>query len=644
MNSNASHFYSFGPFRLDAVKRRLFRDSEFVPLTPKAFDTLLTLIESAGRIVEKNALMEKLWPGVFVEENNLTQNISALRKALGEKREEPHFILTVPGVGYRFIAEVTQSESGEKPAVVTANVSSTAPETAATEIVASSPAAQAQPRGIGKALLLAGVMIVIGLAGIYYLIARHAKAVRAGTVEPHIKSIAILPFRSLVSEEGDEYLGVGMADALITKLSSLRQIVVRPTNSILRYADSQKDLVEAGHELGVDLVLDGRVQKSGDRIRVTVQLVRASDGAPLWADKFDEKDTDVFTLEDRLTEEVAASLLPTLTGAQKEQLTRRYTEDTEAYQDYIKGRYYWNKRTATGVTKAVGYFEDAILKDPKYALAYAGLSDAYGTLRLVEDVKPEDVMPKARSAALKAIELDPDLAEAHASLGYVKHRYEFDWLGAEKEFKRAIELNPDYSTAHQWYGWYLTCLGKNDAAFEEFKRAQQLDPLSLYVNLTMGIPYYYSQQYDKAAKQFKKVIELDPQLPLAHRWLAKSYQQQGKYDEALAEFQKVVALSGSEEQAPAVGCIYAVTGKQRAAREMLDAMQKLGERHYVSLFHMAAIYAALGEKDRALDLLEKDFKNRNADLITVNIEPEFAGLRSEPRFQQLLKDMGFPQN
>lgn len=646
MNESNKHCYQFGPFRVDAMKRRLQGDGGNVPLTPKAFDTLLVLIENAGQVVEKDDLMEKVWPGVAVEENNLTQNISALRKALGEKREQPQYILTVPGIGYRFIADVRES-SGEDPVSLT----SVEPVTAESDNHPRLTAAKTLDRSNERRnwtrprALIAALVIAVGVAGVAYQVVRRARG--AGVAPPakaEIKSIAVLPFKPLAGGETDEYLGVGMADALITKLSSIKQIAVRPTSSILRYADSNVDPIQAGSALGVNSLLDGRVQKSGDRIRVTLQLLRVSDGASLWAGKFDEKYTDIFAVEDRISEQVVQALLPALTGSQKQQLAKHYTEDTEAYQSYIKGRYYWNKRDSDGLKKAIGYFEDAIIKDPNYALAYAGLADSYAALGVIEDQSSQDLMPKARSAALRALELDDGLAEAHASLGYVKHRFEWDWVGAEREFKRAIELNDDYAAAHQWYGWYLISEARLDEAQAEFKRAEQIDPLSLYTNLTAGMAYFFSDQYDKAAAQYKKVIEMDTSFWLAHRWLGKTYQQQGKYDEAIAEFQTVVKLHGGNmAQAPALGCVYALAGKQAEARRVLAELLRIGRQRYVSPYSVALIYATLGEKDHALEWLEKDLKERGDGLVFLRIEQRFAGLRADPRFADLVKQVGIPQ-
>jgi DNA-binding winged helix-turn-helix (wHTH) protein/TolB-like protein/Flp pilus assembly protein TadD len=725
MDKPAQHFYEFGPFSLDASRRRLLRAGEVVPLTPKAFDTLLALVEQSGRVVEKDDLMERVWPGVAVEENNLTQNVSALRKALGERREQPQYIATVPGLGYRFIAAVSESRpfdadpahderdagktqtgrngfeaavvelqgpettaNGEGTSATAANAEAASPNAANTEGtsanadasnvvtvnassavgalnsvaassagVASSAVVTASIEGAASAwrgrtaharrgrLALAAAVIVVALAaGVYYLLARRARRTEAVAAGAQVRSIAVLPFKSLGADEPDQYLGLGMADALITKLSSIHQINVRPTGSIIRYAGAAQDPSAAGRELGVDTVLDGRVQKSGERIRVTVQLVRALDGAPLWGDTFDEMYTDIFTVEDRISEQVARALIPTLTGEQRQQLSKHYTEDTAAYQSYIKGRYYWNKRTADDLRKSVSYFEDAIIEDPNYALAYAGLADAYSTLGVLDDLAPNEIMPKARSAALKALELDDDLAEAHASLGYVKHRYEWDWAGAEREFRRAIELKPGYATAHQWFGWYLVSLGKTDEAVSEFSRAQELDPLSLYTNLTMGAPYFFSRQYERAAEQYRKVVEMNPDFWLAHFWLSRAYEAEGRYDESLAELQKVLKNTGGNTTEIADrGYVYAASGRAAEARAALAELQQVSQRRYVSPYGIAEDYAGLGRDDEAFEWMGKALKVRDNTLVLVGVDPRLDPLRSDARFAQLVKGVGLPQ-
>jgi DNA-binding winged helix-turn-helix (wHTH) protein/tetratricopeptide (TPR) repeat protein len=692
MVRTAKHFYEFGPFRADALKRRLLRGDEVVPLTPKAFDTLLFLVENSGRLVEKEDLMERVWPGIAVEENNLTQNISALRKALGERRGEPQYIATVPGLGYRFIASVEETwpadeepkpvapaegvstpgnggarqngfaHAAEPPAPAVASETrqpaAEAPHAENNRADAPSRAAEAKaahPTGTSapdvrngrksfvrgrRALALAALAAVVAVVvGYYFLAARAKRADAKASANAQTRSIAILPFKQLGAEGDEQFLGLGMADALITKLSGIREINVRPTSSIIKFAGAQ-DPGAAGRELGVDSVLDGRVQKSGDRIRVTVQLMRAGDSATLWGGAFDEKYTDIFAVEDRISEQVVRALLPTLNVEQKQQLSKHYTEDTEAYQAYTKGRYFLNKRTSEDLNKAVGYFEDAILEDPNYALAYSGLADSYAVLGILDDIPPDETMPKARSAALRALELDDSLAEAHTSLAFVKHRYEWDWEGAEREFRRAIELDPDYARAHQWYGWYLVSVGRFDEAEGECLRAQQLDPLSLTTNMTAGVPYFYMGQYDKAVAHFKKVAEMDSGFWLAHHWLAQTYQAEGRYDDAIAEYKTVLNMRGDQTQAFEIGYAYALAGRRAEARQVLSELERESKKRYVPPYSFVFVYVGLGEKDQALAWLAKAVQVRDNATAFIKVDRRLDPLRSDPRFAELVKEIG----
>jgi DNA-binding winged helix-turn-helix (wHTH) protein/TolB-like protein/Flp pilus assembly protein TadD len=648
----ARDLYEFGPFRLDTVRRRLLHRNEPVPLTPKAFDTLLVLIENCGQVMEKDHLMDAVWPGVAVEENNLTQSISALRKALGEKRQDPQYILTVPGVGYRFIG--TLAETLGNGAANGVNADSAASDTAYQKTGDSSPSnpahiAERSPdlgsakRDRRRALLYLALAVVIVGLGTYLLVHRLRRNVAAAAPNAAIRSIAVLPFKPLENGDGDEYVGLGMADALITKLSSIHQITVRPTSAIVRYQKTELDASAVGRELEVDSVLDGRVQKSGDRIRLTVQLLRTSDGQPLWGETFDEKYTDIFAVEDRISGAVVGALIPTLSELQRQQLNKHYTENTEAFQSYMRGRYYWNQRTAGDVRRAISFFEDAILQDPNYALAYAGLADSYATLSIFDNANQAENMPKARSAAMKALELDDGLAEAHASLGYVKHRWEFDFPGAEREFQRSFELNSQYPTAHQWYGWYLLSLGRFDQAIAEFQRAQQLDPRSIYTNLTLGAPYFYSHQYDRAVEQFKHTLELKPDFPLAHWWLFMTYLQQKRFDEAVAELKLNAPRNADLKNVPMMGYLYALAGQTAQARTVLNKYVRPGERTAAPASAIATIYAALDEKDLAFVWLKKAINARESGMVFLSVDPRFETLRSDPRFGALLKQVGLPE-
>jgi len=459
-----------------------------------------------------------------------------------------------------------------------------------------------------------------------------------------IKSIAVLPFKPLIAESRDEALELGMADTLISKLSNIRQVTVRPLSAVRQYAGLEQDAAAAGREQKVDAVLDGNIQRSGEKIRVTVRLVRVADGFEVWSDQFDEKFTDIFSVQDSVSRKVAGMLAVTLTGEEKELMTKRQTGDVEAYQFYLMGRYHLNRLTDDGFRKGRDYFQQAIDKDPNYALAYAGLADAYNRLSGFNAISPREGFPSARAAAIKALELDDKLAEAHTMLGVVKFFYDWDWSGAEREFTRAVEINPSYSDTHQMYSYYLSAMGRYDEALAEMRRAQELDQLSLEKNVGIGEILYYQRQYDQAIEQYQKVLEMDPNSGFTHWAIGNVYVQKKKYEEAIAEYQKAIPLSGDSPDEPAsLGHAYALSGKRREAQVVLDALKERSRRSYVSPTIIAFIYIGLGEKDQAFAWLDKAYEGRDFILVQLKAEPTFDSLRSDQRFVDLLRRVGLPQ-
>ena len=503
--SDSRRVYEFGQFRLDQAERLLSRNGEAVSLTPKVFDTLLLLIQNAGHLVDKEELMKAIWPDSFVEEANLNRSISTLRRVLGEAPTGPRYIETVPKRGYRFIAAVTESEKDEL-----------APQT---EIQASTQAAEglkpvrlealddSSAKAIWKrswfVLALASIALISGL--VYVFAFRKSSSVEAA---PEVKSLAVLPFKPIGSGSEDETLQLGMADTLITRLSNVRGIKVRPTSAVLKYNSADYDPIEAGRALRADAVLEGSVQKVKDRIRITVRLFRVTDETPLWSGGFDESVKDLLSIEDSISERVVQALRLHLGRGEREALISHQTSSTQAYEYYMKGRYFWNQRSREGLIKATDYFEKAITADPSYTQAYAGLADCY-TLQTNSGIFPRDEgYSKAKAVAKKALELDDHLAEAHASLGFILELYDWDWQGAESQFKRAIELNPNYATAHQWYGQMFGRMGKIDDAIREVKLAQELDPLSPIIYEALGSEYYCLGQFDQATEHIGRHLRL----------------------------------------------------------------------------------------------------------------------------------------
>jgi len=458
----------------------------------------------------------------------------------------------------------------------------------------------------------------------------------------HVRSVAVLPFRQLGQDRDDEYLGLGMADALITRLSNVRQIIVRPTSAVLKYAD-QRDPNAAGLELNVDSVLDGNIQRSGDRIRVTVQLVNVSEGASLWAHKFDEKFTDMFTVEDRVSEQVVDALTLKLTGEEAKRLRKPNTQVPAAYQAYLKGRYYLNKRTEQGFNRAIEFFNRAIDLDPDYALAYAMLAECYGALSSSEalGLAPKDAMPNAKRAALKALELDDALAEAHTSLGLVRLNYDWDWPAAESEFTRAIELNPHYAPTYHWFSHYFLTIGPLEKSLEVTLKALEIDPLDPEIILHLAYHYYCARDYDQAIDQCTQALDMDSHLHEVHSVLGGALDQKGMYEQAILEFQKAIDLSGGRPLWIAgLGHAYAASGSEVEARNLIRRLEDLSKQRYVSPVGIAMIYMGLGENDQALRWLRESREQHCGWLPCVKADPIFDALKPDPAFQDLLLSIG----
>ena len=546
MDPKEPNIYAFGDFSLDVSKRLLLRGGEPVSLTPKVFDTLVYLIEHNGNVLSKDDLMSAVWPDTVVEENNLGQNISKLRSVLGESPGDHRWIVTIPGRGYRFVADVkllASGNEGSEDAGLPGPVPEHNPSAAAASSLPKRAASGFSVRLVRFVLagLLAGLLTV---GAIYLLRSRNG-----ASAHPAVESIAVLPFKPLVPEGRDEALELGMADTLITKLCNSTKIIVRPISSVRRYGGVEQDSVAAGRELGVDAVLDGTVQRWGDRIRVAARLVRVSDNRTLWAGQFDRGFGDIFDVQDSISERVAAELVPILTGEEKERLARRYTSNTEAYEFYLKGRFFWYKRTPQATATAAEYFQRALERDPRYALAYAGIADCYRTLPIMSDVPSRESFPKAKQAALKALEIDNNLAEAHSALAYIEYFFEWDWAAAEKEFRRALEINPNYPLAHLGYAHLLSNLGRREEALAEIDRAIKLDPLSPFVGTIKGQILFHARRYSEAIEEVNKALEIEPNFWIGQIVLGRSYERLGHYEQALKACRKAAEFSGGVSEA-----------------------------------------------------------------------------------------------
>lgn len=574
--------YGFGPFQIDLDRYLLMRDGKLVPLSPKVFETLIFLIENRGSVVKKDDIMSRVWPDTFVEESNLAQNIFLLRKALGEEKTEHRYIITIPGVGYRFVAPVVES-------FTTASKKITAPEIATT---------------VGS-----------------------------------VRSIAVLPFTNLVKESGDEFLGPGIADALIMRLSSIRRLKVRPTTAVLKYSETIHDPLAIGRELNVDALLDGVYQRIGEQIRVSVQLVSVTNGLTLWATRFDEHFTNIFAIQDSISEQVVRSLALKLSGEEKNQLAKSYTDNAEAFHLYIKGRYFWNQRSIEGIKKGLEYAQQAIALDPTYAPAYVGLADSYNLLGGQHcALPPRESFPKARGAVLRALEIDERMAEAYASLGFINCCLEWDWPTAEQNYLKAIALKPNYPTAHHWYGELLITAARFDEGLVQLRMAQELDPLSLAINADLAAAFYYSRQYDRSENQLENLLDLNANFVRARVILAKVLAQKGEYTKALEMVRTAVEMSADD---PVALCtlahILALAKQSREANELLEDLQRSRKRRYISAGNIATIYVGLGKKELAFDWLEKAYQDKDIVVVWLKVSPVFDPLRSDSRFTNLLE-------
>lgn len=628
--------YLFEDFQLDSSRKLLTRlpDGEVVSLTHKAFEVLLLLVENSGKLVTKDELMDNVWRDSFVEEANLTQTISVLRKTLSENPNQHRFIVTETGKGYRFVAPVRKLFEDEPriEAESKQKIPTKAPEKS-----------NANKKSDFPNFYLFGFitfLTILLLIGFYYFWSESETQFPQTKSANKVEAIAVLPFKSIDSENEDKLLGIGMADAVITKLSQTKSITVRQTSSVIRYADTTPEAIKVGREINVDAILDGNIQKADGRIRVSVHLYRVEDGSLLWAESFDEWEMNIFALQDSISEKVANSLSLELTSEERENLTRRYTENIEAFQLFNKGRFFWNHRNSEDLRKSIEFYQQAIEKDENYALAYAGLAETYVILHIFSPYLEKEAFPKAKQAAEKALSLDENLAEAHTALALYKEQYEYDWDGAETEFKKAISINPSYATAHQWYGELLAFLGRTEESIAQTEKAAQLDPLSLSTNTACAFPYLVARRYDESIEKLNSALELDSNFSLALYYLGRNYDGKNLFNDSIQQYRKAIEASGKSTYFMSA-LIYALTknGQKAEAENVLTEISVMTKQQPVSRYVLARSYAGIGKKEKALDELEKAFEERDSLMIVMNVEQIFDEIRDEPRFQTLLKKM-----
>ena len=585
--------YQFESFVLDQAERRLIHGRTALELRPKAFDLLLVLVESAGHLVTKETLLEKVWPDAFVEEANLSVNITMLRRALSQRTGGQHYIETVRKLGYRFVAEVLEV-CGESALKTLGRKQDTTP-----------------------------------------VVARERKL----DLFQDYSSLAVLPFENESGDPDAEYLSDGLTESIINGFSHLEDFRVLGRNTVFRYKATTADPQKIGEALGVRSLLTGRILKLGDQVIIRAAVIDVRDGWQIWGEQYHRKLSDILVVQEEIAEEISAKLRLKLTADEKKRLTKRYTDSSAAYHFYLKGRYHSNKYAHKELDLAIDYFRRAIEEDPVYALAYAGLSDGYYRLSNLYSPTTE-AMPKAKLAAQRALEIDETLAEAHVALGSVLMFYDWDWSGARRELSRAIELNPGCAFAHQRLAQYLNFMGSFAEALHQYEAALDLDPLSPSICLNIALEFFFMGEYERAIRQAEKTLQIDPTYHLTHYLLGWIHKRRGDLFKALDSFERVMILDDSSLYLAALGHAYGLIGDETRALTILDQLEKRSKHQYVSSYCRALVYMGLGEKDLTFQWLEKAFEERSEMIAWLKVGADCDSLRSDPRFYNLLYRCG----
>jgi TolB-like protein/DNA-binding winged helix-turn-helix (wHTH) protein/Flp pilus assembly protein TadD len=630
----------FGTFEVSLQSGEVRKGGLRIRVQQQPMKLLEILLEHPGEVVTREELRSRVWPsesfGDFDQALNIA--IGKLRSALGDSAESPRFIETLPKRGYRFIADVSVVDTEARPK---------RQEPLAGDLPATDLGHKIQGIGLPVAperRLLPTRWIVVALALVLSLAILSLWRFRSQTPAPTgIRSLAVLPLDNLSGEASQNYFADGMTDELITDLAQISALRVISRTSVMVYKGARKPLPQIARELNVDAVVEGTVLRSGDRVRITAQLIEASTDKHLWSQSYEGDLRDTLTLQKKVASAIADQIRINLTPREEAALKSVKVVNPEAYESYLKGRYFWNKRSADGLKAALAYFKQAIEEDPKYAQAYSGLADTYALLGdwQYAVMTPKEAFPKAKAAAIKALELDSTLGEAHNSLAFVLDGFDWDFDAAGKEFQRAIELNPGYATAHHWYAWHLSLLGRYDEAIAEMRKAENLDPLSLIINADLAELLVLAHSDDESIRQSRKTIEMDPNFALAHNQLAQAYLQKQMYDEAVAELKTAVQLSGGSPAFIAnLARAYVASGKRNEAVKLLGDLKKRSNPGYSNASEIAVIYASLGDTDQAMNWLEKGYEERfNPGVL---LRPGFDPLRSDPRFQNLVRRIGLP--
>jgi TolB-like protein/DNA-binding winged helix-turn-helix (wHTH) protein/Tfp pilus assembly protein PilF len=647
----------FGVFEVDIEAGELRKHGLRLKLSEQPFQILSMLLARPGEIVSRDFLRERLWPSdTFVDfDHGLNNAVMRLREVLGDSSERPRFIETLPRRGYRFIAPVElrcQVSDVAAPAPVAPGTVVSVPTVAVDPVSGDEGFLRKVAGGQRKnffALPRIAVLAVAVLAGsalISGITVHYVRGVNASKGKANrSSSLVVLPLENLSGDKEQEYFADGMTDDLIANLAKIRSLRVVSRSTAMAYKGTHKPLPQIASELSVDAVVEGTVLRVGNRVRITAELVQVSTDHHLWADTYESPIGDVLALQNRVSSAIVDEIRINLTKEDKERLAMKPAVGPEAYEDYLKGRYYWNKRSGEGFAKAIGYFEEATRRDPQYALAYAGLADCYGIIgaTIYGNLPASEAAPKAKAAAVRALEIDPSLAEAETSLATAKFNYDWDWTGAEEGFKRALQLDPSYATAYQRYSLYLIAIGRFDESFDQIKKARDLEPLSISINASFGWRLYLAREYERSIAQLRDTLEMDPSYEWAHLILGQAYEQKGEYNLALEELQEAVELSHSSPlMISALAHAYAASGNHPDALKLLAQLEALSKKQYVSPFYVAIVYLGLGKNELAMNWLEKAYDDRSNGLVFLKVEPELDPLRSDPRFGALLRKLNFP--
>jgi TolB-like protein/DNA-binding winged helix-turn-helix (wHTH) protein/Tfp pilus assembly protein PilF len=632
--------YEFGVFTVELPEGELRKHGVRLKVQERPFQLLVCLLERPGEIISRDELRQRLWPdGTFVDfDHNISSAINKLRTVLNDSASNPRFIETVGSRGYRFLADVKRISPD--PA------SSQAPKQRTAEVSKIVESAGSRYQGLWKVVAGTALLLSLLVAG-YFQWARRTSKSSAPAARV---MVAVLPFQNLTGDPAQDYFSDGLTEEMIAELTRLNQdhLGVIARTSIMVYKQRPKPLDQIGRELGVQYVMEGSVRRDSSRVRITAELIQVKDQTHLWAWEYDRELNNSLALQSEIAQEIGDEIQISLgdsngVKAANHLASSHSTASYEAYDLYLKGRYFWNKRTTAGFLQAANYFQQAIAKDPGYASAYAGLADTFGLMSTWYAAPQQEFMPKAKAAALNALALDDSLAEAHASLALVAENYDYDWQTAEKEFRRAIQLNPDYATAHQWYAEYLAWQGRFDEALAESERARQLDPMSLIIATDRGAILFYARKYDRAIDQFRAVLDMDPGFTNTRSFLASAYVQQGKFAEALKENELMADAEKPQWHWAFTAYIYNHSGNVAQAQHALARFEALSPRLRSDAI-LARLVAYTGssqpiQQEKSISLLEQAYREHSPALTSIKVDPRYDNLRKDQRFQELLARM-----